>query len=260
MPTARVNDTLLSYDEFGTGRPLLLIHAGLISRSEWEFQIRAFAPTFRLIVPDLRGHGASGMGGIYSAEYFAGDLISLMNQLNIDKAVVCGHSMGGAVAQVLAAYYPKRVSAAILAETSYGVRNDPLMRFTAGATPMLARLVGVKAFLRMEARRIQANEPHIAASLQAALRAQANNPTNALKIIDAMNAFDGAGLLPRIRCPALVIVAEGNRLVRRQGEYMAQTIPNAKLVAIPNAGHGANWDNAAAFNAAVLEFLRALPA
>jgi pimeloyl-ACP methyl ester carboxylesterase len=114
--------------------------------------------------------------------------------------------------------------------------------------------------LKMAARTMSTSDPQMMAVIQQAMKAHDGNPANLQKIINAMNAYDGRALLARIQCPTLVIIGADNRLGRRQGEEMAQTIPNAKLLAIPNAGHGANWDNAPAFNAAVLEFLAPLPA
>lgn len=260
MPTARLNGTTLDYDLHGDGTPLLLIHGGLITRAEWQLQIEPLSHACRLIVPDVRGHGASGRSGDYSMALFAADLVALLDSLGIARAVVCGHSMGGTVAQVMAANYPDRVSAVILAETNYGVGNEPMMRVAASLTTIVARLMGAKAFLNMGARSLKANDPQVVASLQQAFRAQASDPANVMRIVDAMNAYDGSTLLARIRCPALVMIGAANRLARKQGEYMAKTIPNARLVAIPDAGHGANWDNPPAFNAAVLEFLRDLPA
>ena len=96
MPTATVNGTTIDYDLIGAGTSLLLIHGGLIARSEWQLQIEPLSKTCRLIVPDVRGHGASGKSAEpYSIKLFAQDLIALLDNLSIARAVVCGHSMGG---------------------------------------------------------------------------------------------------------------------------------------------------------------------
>jgi 3-oxoadipate enol-lactonase len=259
MPSASINGTTLDYDLTGNGVPLLLIHGAFLARSEWDLQIAALSPTCQLIIPDLRGHGTSGKGGDYSAALFAADLIALLDHLGIARAVVGGHSMGGTVAQVLAADYPNRVIAVILAETNYGTGNEPMMRVAAGMTTALARLLGPKRFLNMGAGALKTPDPAVTARIQASFRSLGDNPANVLSVISAMNAFDGSALLARIRCPTLVLVGANNRLSHKQAQHMAQTIPNAKLVSIPDAGHGVNLDNAAAFNTAVLEFIRALP-
>jgi pimeloyl-ACP methyl ester carboxylesterase len=62
--------------------------------------------------------------------------------------------------------------------------------------------------------------------------------------------------LPHIACPTLVLCGANNKLSHKQGREMAQIIPNARLEFIADAGHAANWDNAADFNRVVLEFLR----
>ena len=260
MPTAHVNGTSIDYDLYGEGNPLLLIHGGLIDRHEWQLQIEPLSKTHQLIIPDVRGHGASGKEGEFSIRLFADDMIALLDPLGIQRAAVCGHSMGGTVAQVLAAEYPQRVTGVILAETNYGTGNDPAMRLAAGITTFVVKLFGVKTVLSMGKRIMMAKDPTMTAALQDSFKANDANPANVKNVVDAMNAFDGTSLLARIQCPALVIIGVDNRLGRKQGEHMAATIPNARLVAIPDAGHGANWDNAPAFNAAVLEFLNGLPA
>lgn len=260
MPTADINGTTLDYDLIGDGTPLLLIHGGLIARSEWRLQVEPLAKSCRLIIPDVRGHGASGKNGTYSIKLFAEDMIALLDHLGVERAAVCGHSMGGTVAQVMAADYPDRVTGIILAETNYGVGNDPAMRLAAGITTIFVRVFGIKTVLKMASRTMLANDPQITAALREAFQAHDAQPANVKNIVDAMNAYDGSALLSRIQCPTLVIIGAENRLARKQGEHMSQTIPHAKLLVIPNAGHGANWDNAPAFNAAVLEFLKTISA
>ena len=70
-----------------------------------------------------------------------------------------------------------------------------------------------------------------------------------------MNAYDGRENLKRITCPTLVMAGEKFKLSHKQAQEMAATIPSARLVFIPNAGHGVNWDNTEAFNREVLAFI-----
>jgi pimeloyl-ACP methyl ester carboxylesterase len=256
MPSIRVNEIEIAYVEHGQGEPLLLIHGGMISGAEFQPQIAPFSARYRVIVPDVRGHGASGRGGYpYSIRQWAHDIAALMDALGIGQALVLGHSMGGMVAQQLAADHPHKVRALVIAESNYGVANDPMMRFAAGVSTAVFKLVGAKTAARVASAAIAAN-PEVKAVMMPEIATHAENAPNLFAILDAMNAYDGRPILPHIACPTLVLCGANNKLSHKQGREMAQIIPNARLEFIADAGHAANWDNAADFNRVVLEFLR----
>lgn len=248
----------IAYKDVGLGDPLLLIHGGLISHTEWQPQIEALKDELRLIMPDVRGHGASSRTAEpYSAKLWAADMVKVLDGLSIEQAVVCGHSMGGTIAQQIAVDYPARVRGLILAETNFGVGNDGMMRFAANAATAMFRLVGVGLGAKLASAALRGSEK-MAAFASQEIAAHKENPQNFFNIIDAMNAFDGEAQLGRIQAPTLVIVGARNRMSHKQAQQMAQTIPNARLVEIADAGHGVNWDNAPSFNEVIRSFVRAL--
>lgn len=256
MPTIRVNDIDISYSEAGQGVPLVLIHGGMISAAEFEPQTATFSEHYRVILPDVRGHGASGRGGYpYSIRQWSSDLAALMERLHIRQALVLGHSMGGMVAQQLAADYPEKVRALVIAESNYGVANDPMMRLAAGVSTAVFKRLGAKLAARAASAAIAAN-PRAKAVMTREIDVHAAQPENLFAILDAMNAYDGRPLLPRITCPTLILCGAHNKLSHKQGREMAAMIPNAHLEFIADAGHAANWDNPADFNRLVLDFLQ----
>src|SRR5689334_15977148 len=110
--------TPLFVHEEGAGPPLLLIHGLMINGAMYRGVLPALAARYRVIVPDLRGHGRSGaLGGPYSVEQLARDLARLLDDLHVDAAHILGYSQGGAVAQQLARDYPTRVRGLVLACT-----------------------------------------------------------------------------------------------------------------------------------------------
>lgn len=110
--------TRLSYTEQGSGLPLIFIHGFPFDLSSWQPQIDAMKMNYRVIAYDQRGFGQSQEGmEDFSIELFADDLISLMDGLEIQEAVVCGLSMGGYVLLNAVHRYPKRFKAIVLCDT-----------------------------------------------------------------------------------------------------------------------------------------------
>jgi len=119
MPFAKINNFSIYYDIYGAGEPLVLI-AGLGSDSmSWFNVIDDLAKNYKLIVFDNRGCGRSDYpSGKISIEDMAEDTAGLLGYLNIDKANILGHSMGGYIAQEIAINYPERVNNLILVSTA----------------------------------------------------------------------------------------------------------------------------------------------
>src|SRR5262245_15427037 len=100
----------LFVEQSGAGPPLLLIHGLMVSGAMYQGVLPALATHYRVVVPDLRGHGRSGaLPGPYSVKQLSRDLAQLLDDQHVDAAHVLGYSQGGAVAQQLARDYPDRV-------------------------------------------------------------------------------------------------------------------------------------------------------
>ena len=113
----------LCYTEAGQGTPVVLLHGFPLSGAIWEHQHRLLCDRYRVITPDLRGHGRSpAPPGVYEMGLLADDVLALLDSLKIAKAVIMGHSMGGYV--VLAAWKraPERFLALGLIDSQAG--ND----------------------------------------------------------------------------------------------------------------------------------------
>src|SRR5579859_4812705 len=98
MPTAKLDGVDIHYESTGTGPAVLLLHGLGSSGRDWEYQIPSLTG-YRVIAPDLRGHGRSSKpGGRYSIAGFAADMAGLLRALGARPAHVVGLSLGGAVA------------------------------------------------------------------------------------------------------------------------------------------------------------------
>lgn len=150
MPKLKANNIELYYETHGEGQPLVLISGLGYSSWQWQKMVPFLAEHFQVITFDNRGVGQSDKpAGPYTAQMLAADTVGLLDALNIDKAIIAGHSMGGFVAQAIALDYPQRVEKLILCSTNFGgpnhvpvtpeamrvladVTSDPLTRFKNG--------------------------------------------------------------------------------------------------------------------------------
>ncbi|MCB0254843.1 MAG: alpha/beta fold hydrolase [Anaerolineae bacterium] len=253
-------DTIdLAYAEAGAGEPLVFIHGLGGSRADWELQVPSLAPPYRVITPDLRGHGLSPKpAGPYRIELFAADVAMLLRRIVARPAHVVGLSLGGAVAQQLALDAPDLVRSLVLVNTA--------ARFMSAG--WRKRLMGVRRFAATYLGGMQAVAEDVAQQLfprleQAALRSEAvqrltaNDPRTYRDSLMAVARFDSTDRLSSIACPTLVISGDQDYAVPMAAKrHLAEQIPNSKLVVIPHSGHATPADQPEAFNEALLTFLR----
>ena len=127
MKTEKLNDLAIAYERRGKGTPLVLIHGYPLDHSIWEKVAALLENDFDLILPDLRGFGASTtIDTPYTMEAMADDIAALLKKLGVKKAAFAGHSMGGYVALAFAKKYTAQVSG--LALVSSQVLADPTER------------------------------------------------------------------------------------------------------------------------------------
>lgn len=235
--------------------PALLLHGAYLSRRAWQPQLRGpLAQHFHLLAPDLRGHGADRTPGPYSVEGWAQELLTWLDRLEVEQVHVCGHSLGGMVAQQLALTAPQRVRSLLLVETSYGTRSTPLERRLTDLTlPLLARwpLRGQAAAFAL------AYAPHnrpLREYVQAELQAFESRPQDYLAIWQAVTAFDSRAQLSRLTVPTRMVVGGRNLQTHAQARAMAALIPGARLEVVRGAGHLVPLERPAIFSALAGEF------
>lgn len=264
----------LEVREAGEGTPLVLLHGFPLDHSMWRGQWTLVAPggplegRARLVVPDLAGFGGSDGPATPSIAGMADDVVALLDALAPDRpAVACGLSMGGYVAQHLAARHRKRLAGLVLVDTKLeedsvearAARRDLSARVARvgsriAAEAMVPRLVarGTDAAIdsappgraAVEDRLRRTIEGTSVATIRTALEALAERPD--------MTA-DAAGFdLPTL----LVVGAEDVITPPECLERAARTIPRSELVVVPRCGHMTPLEDPAAFNAALAAFVR----
>lgn len=257
MPTVHTNGITIHYETAGQGEPLLLLH-GLGSRSEdWGLQFPGFGQQYRVIAPDMRGHGRSDKPpGPYSVPMMAADVIGLLDALDIPAAHIVGLSMGGMIAFQMAVDSPERVlsmtivnSGPALVARSFGDRLRIRQRV------LLAQLFGPARTGIFLSKRLFPKPD------QEALRAHfikqwATNDRDAY--LAALRALVGWSVLDRagaIRCPVLVISGDRDYTPLELKRQYTALIPGARLIVFEDSGHATPIDQATEFNACVLGFL-----
>src|SRR4249920_2288480 len=119
------NTIKLTYSEAGQGTPVVLLHGFPLSSSIWNEQQQRLSDHYRVITPDLRGHGRSpAPSGVYQMDLLAGDVLALLDALLIQKAILMGHSMGGYVALAAWKLAPDRFLALALVDSQAGADTE----------------------------------------------------------------------------------------------------------------------------------------
>lgn len=258
----RVNNVTLNYTERGLpqGLPIVFIHGFPFNHSTWEPQMKALPNHFRAITYDVRGHGESDVGdGQYSIEFFVDDLIALMDHLVIDRAILCGLSMGGYIALRAIERNPERVSGLILCDTRSEADSDE-GKVKRSATVRSVKTKGAAFFAEEFVRLVFAPEtfetnPLLIASIKEMIEA-----TSPLGICGTALALGGrtdtTKALASIKVPTLVIVGEQDQLTPPDAARAMQSkIAGSELRIIPHAAHLSNLENPVEFNKHLLGFL-----
>jgi pimeloyl-ACP methyl ester carboxylesterase len=248
-----VGDIELSIAEYGTaGPPLILLH-GIGSRGvSWWPVIDELAAHFRLIVPDLRGHGDSDKpaSGYFLTDY-AGDLAGLIDALDLDRPSILGHSLGGAVTLVWAVFHPDRAERIALEDVPLraGARSVPLFDDWLALASLTVE--DAAAHYQREHPDWTDEECH-----RRAISITSTAPPVFTELRDSTTDgedLDRIALLAGIRSPVLLVRGDpesGSMVVPDDATRLAAIVPNARHAHIPGREH------TEAFLAAVLPFLR----
>lgn len=260
---ANINNTRFSFFDEGEGQPILFIHGFPLSRAIWQPQIEALAKKICVIAPDLRGHGESeAPAGVYSMNTFADDLNALLEERQCGPVVLVGHSMGGYISFAFYRRYPQKVRGLVLFCTRAGADSE---EGRAGRENLAQRAeregataVAEQMLPKMLAATTTATRPDLVAHVrQIMLATSINGLAGSLRGMAARPS--SVDLLPKIAVPTLVIAGAGDLIIPNQeAEAMAQTIPNAQLQLIANAGHLASLENPVEVNARMQDFLASL--
>jgi pimeloyl-ACP methyl ester carboxylesterase len=266
MQHVAVSNAMLNVYAQGKGTPLLFVHGFPLNHGMWHLQTDIFSKKNRVIVPDLRGFGESTVTpGTVTMEEFADDLHGVLHGVWVDKPVVfCGLSMGGYVAWQFFRKYRPQLRALILCDTRSAADTPEAAAgrhklaetvlasgSEAACDAMLPKLMSPKTVDRW---------PDLVANVRSMM--VRNKPTGIAAALRGMaERPDCTDLLLQIDVPTLLICGQDDQITPpAEMQKMAEAIPRAQFVQIPNAGHLAPLENPDAVNGAINRFLISLDA
>ncbi|MBM3463784.1 MAG: alpha/beta fold hydrolase [Armatimonadetes bacterium] len=265
MPYCQLPRGRKYYEVSGEGRPLVLI-AGLgTDATSWLLQVPALGASFRTVVFDNLCVGRSDtVEGPYSPADMADDVAGLLDHLEIPRAVVVGHSLGGFVAQHLALRHPDRVAGLVLAGSASHMDafGRHLLRALQSLKETVSRQVFVRNFLPwIFSRRYFLNEATVAVGVSLFVNSPWPQGAEAHgRQVEACLDHDLRSRLGEIKAPTLVVAGDEDRLTpQAESDLLAREIPGARLEVIPDCGHAMMIDRADAFNGLVEDFARRGP-
>lgn len=259
---ARNGDVLTAYHDEGQGDALLLLHGFTGSKLDFHDQLQWFTDRYRVLAPDNRGHGESsnlGRADAYTLDILVDDLAGYLDTLDVQQCHLLGHSMGGMVAMRFALRHADRLKSLILMDTA----AEPLTIFPKALREQLAEEVranGCASRIKMmrdmpmsdaqargrdflgEAehwRRIELKLSQMDPEAWVALGNDMSNQKGVLSDLESLSV------------PTTIIVGEHDVPFIEPSARMANMIPDARLVTIPDAAHCPQYENADAWRAAI---------
>lgn len=255
------NQTVSYNDEGPNGAPvIILIHGFPFNKSMWNDQIEMLTESFRVISYDIRGFGSSDAGtSEFSIELFVSDLLGLMDVLKIEKAMLCGLSMGGYIALNAIENYPKRFSALILCDTNCVADTPEAVEKRKMAIENINKY-GVELYANESIKNLFApisfvtNQEKIADVKEMIMKTSAQSLSSTL--IALTRRKETCNKLPDIKVPVLIVVGEDDKLTPPSAaRQMHKNIKGSILNVIENAGHLSNIENSYEFNICLGEFV-----
>ena len=259
------NESYVCYDDQGAGTiPVIFIHGFPFDKSTWQPQVDFLKETNRVISYDIRGFGKSPMGkGPISINQFAEDLICLMDSLIIDKAVVCGFSLGGYIFLNAISRFPERFSGVILCDTQCAA--DPVEVIEKRMNSISAiHSNGIADFADETISNVFCHET---LEKNKKLTDRIKNvilATDSFSITETLQAItnrnETCSTLKNIRIPALILCGESDTITPpSKAEYLFNHIVPSKREIIKNAGHMSNLEQPGVFNQYLRDFIQQLP-
>ena len=262
MPAGQFGNIRLYYETSGQGEPVLFLHGLGSSARDWERQAPVFAERYRVVIPELRGHGRSEKPpGPYSMALFASDIAALIRALNIAPVHVVGLSLGGFVACQLVVDHGDLVRSLVLVNSAPGLPRHSLqdrarLAWNLLLRRLIVRLFGMRTLARVLGRSLFPGADQAELKRTFIERWEENQPDAYLASLAAVSDWGIEDHLDAIRCPVCVIAGEQDFIPLAYKKTYTRKLPNAELMVIPDSGHLTPLDHSEQFNRTLMAFLQ----
>lgn len=247
----------------GAGYPVLLIHGISNFNQAWSAQREVLVERgFRVLVPDLPGHGRSApLDQKTTVETLAQAMALLLDEMSIARTHVCGISLGGMVAMTLALRFPSRVNRLIVADSTASFNTDHHKKLTAQWRAQFLSKDGPRRRLAstwpmLVNERFSESEKGKDTYREWMVNAESASGSSYAYVCEGMNEYDIENELHDIVAPTCVIVGSEDRMLTpAHNQALARKIPGAQFSVIEGAAHLPNVDSSAQFNELMLNSL-----
>jgi 3-oxoadipate enol-lactonase len=256
----KIDDIIVSYDDLGEGTlPILFIHGFPFDKSSWYLQTDHLQGFHRVLAYDIRGFGKSTTNDEkISISLLADDLINFMDALQVQKAIVCGLSMGGYILLNALNRYPKRFAAIILSDTQC-VADTPEGRANRHKNIQLIESGGLTEYTEASIKNLFCSESFTTKKIEIEYIKNIMLATSPKTLTHTLSALaqreEMCYMLDKITVPALILAGKEDRSIPiQQSEFLHQQLPRSILHLIDKAGHLPNLEQPAEFNRLVKDF------
>jgi len=257
-----VNKLKVSYTDEGPDNApvIILIHGFPLNKSMWNKQVEVLIENYRVIAYDVRGHGSSEAGTEdFSIELFANDLLALMDELKIERATLCGLSMGGYIALNAMGNYPKRFDALILCDTSCAADTSEAKEKRLMTIESIDKN-GIERYANESLKNLFAAESFVTnrESIVWVKEMITDTPVKTFSstLIALTKRKETCDKLSRIEVPVLILVGKEDKITPPDVALLMQkSINGSQMYIIEHAGHLSNIENTYEFNNQLLNFI-----
>ncbi|CAM3981818.1 alpha/beta hydrolase [Paenibacillus alkaliterrae] len=235
MPIKNINGTMLHFRKMGEGTPIVFIHPPLLTSANFRYQQVQLSDEFQVITFDIRGHGQSGKSDApITYKLIVEDIKQLLDHLNIEKAVVCGYSTGGAVALEAILTYPDRFSGGVLI-SAMSEASDFILRNRIRIASGLSKW---KIAIRMLMLGITwGNSDNIPTFRKLLNDSKSGDNRNIHQYYRYSLNYNCTKQLSRIKAPVLLLYGDKDRGFKRYSRKLQKGLRNCKLVTFRKEKH-----------------------
>lgn len=263
MPKANLGEVEIYYEEKGEGESVLLAPPSWWPCDTWNVRVvPTLSRRYRTIVFDCRGTGYSSKPDYgYTISQFAGDSIALLDRLGISRCHAVGFALGGQIAQAMAIERPDLVATLTMAAAGAGTKSlAGRPRETTNADEEEIGRVGFERFIRGHIEndhmafgpRFYREHRDIVEALSRALWERQTSPEQYRYHYEARSTWDTLSNAPRVKVPTLILCGADDEVNRRgstpvgTARRLAELLPGAELVLVPDVKHMTFWDGTGA--------------